>query len=204
MSPRGRRKTLSHSKRVEKFLNCVEELKVRPFILKGLREFEFHIDFQREPGKIFCEFKEADQEHFRSFLLTFRKFLLNDEPANIDNILNTCRKFVKSEQTELREVLEKFKTIWGYQYRKGTIRITSGSLPLTPEYVLDCWINGLYFHNRDPQKSEQLCSLLNQELPSVKLQLMWSLPILTETIIRIGRLLTKAINECAFDFREEK
>jgi len=154
--PKKYAKRLSPIKRIKNFLDCVEELKSRPFILKGLHDFEFRIDFQRETGKIICEFNEADQEHFRSFLLTFRKFLLKNEPAYIDSFLNTCRQFVKSGQIELREVLEEFKMIWGYQYRKGTIQITSGNLNLTPEYVLDLWLNGQYFHNSDQQKIEQL------------------------------------------------
>jgi len=203
MSRRGKTKKLPPNKRVEKFLDCVEELTARPFILKGLRDFQFRIDFQKETGRINYEFTEADQEHFRSFLLTFRKFLLNNEPANIDSILNTCSQFVKSEQTELREVLEQFKTIWGYQCRKGTIQITSGNLNLTPEYVLDLWLNEQYFHNSDPQKTEQLNKLLDKDFPSVKLQLLWALPVLTETIIRIGGLLAKALSEDAFVFPEE-
>lgn len=203
MSRRNMQKRLSPIKRVKKFLDCVEELKARPFILKGLQDFEFRIEFQRETGKIICELNEADQEHFRSFLLTFRKFLLKNEPANIDSILNICRQFVKSEQTELREILERLKMIWGYQYRKGTIQITSGNLNLTPEYVFDLWLNGQYFHNRDQQKTEQLKKLLNKDLPSVKFQLLWSLPILTRTITRIGALIAKALKECAFEFPEE-
>jgi hypothetical protein len=203
MSRRGKRDRVSPNKRLEIFLDCVEELKARPFILKGLHDFEFRIHFQKETGEIFCEVNEEDQESFRSFLMTIRKFLLNNEPSNIDNILNTCRKFVRSEQTELKEVLEQFKIIWSYQYRKGTIQITSGNLNLTPEYVLDLWLNGKYFHNGDPQKTEQLNRLLSRDVPSVKLQLLWSLPILTETVIRIGGLIAKAVNEDAFDFPEK-
>lgn len=204
MSQRGKHNKILPNKRLCIFLDCVEELKDRPYILKGLHNFQFRIDLQKETGKIICEVNEADQEEFRSYLMTFRKFLLNDEPANIDAILNICRRFVRSEQKELIEVVEQFKTIWSYQYRKGTIQITSGNLNLTPKYVLDLWLNGKYFHNGNPQKTELLKQLLNKELPSVKLQLLWSLPILTETAIRIGGLIDRANNEGAFNFPKEK
>jgi hypothetical protein len=204
MSRRGKRKALSHRKMVEEFLRCVQELKDRPFILKGLREFEFRIDLQAEPGKIICELKEADEEHLRSFIMTFRKFLLNDEPANIDRILNICIEFAKPEQKELKHVLQDFKTIWSYQYRTGTIRMTTNSLSLNPAYVLDLWLNGYYIHNKDPEKSKMLNSLLKQDLPSVRIQLLWSLPTLTDTIIRIGAVLSKAVIEEAFDFPKEE
>ena len=202
MSGRGKQEKLSPGKRVRIFLDCVEELKARPFVLEGLPNFKFRI-FQKNDGKIGCEFKEGDKEQFRSFLMTFRKFLLNEEPANIDSILNTCRKFVKPEQTELKKVLEEFKTIWSYQYRIGTILMTCGKLSLTPEYVLDLWLNGQYFHSREPQKSEQLSSLLNKDVPLVRLQLSWSLPSLTRIILRLGGLLNKALSEGAFCFPED-
>ncbi|MGR3310845.1 MAG: hypothetical protein ACUZ77_08715 [Candidatus Brocadiales bacterium] len=203
MSRRRRRERLSPKKSLKIFLDCVEELKARPFILKGLYDFQFRIDFQKETGEILCEINEADQEDLRSFLMAFRKFILNDEPANIDSILNTCLEFVRSDQTELKEVLKQFKTTWKYQYRTGTIQMTSAKLKLTPEYVLDLWLNGDYFHNGDPQKTEQLRTLLRRDVPSVKLQLLWSLPILTTTIILIGGLLNKALSDGALGFPED-
>lgn len=196
------RQNLSPVKRVIIFLDCIEELKARPLILKGLHDFHFRIDFEKVTGKLICKFSEADQEQFRSFLMTLRKFISNNEPANIDGILKTCCKFVKGEQTELKEVLKQFKAIWGYLYRKGTIQITSGPLDLSPTFVLDLWLNGQYFHS-DPQKTERLKELLKSDLPAVKLQLLWSLPILTETIIKLGALISKALNENAFDFPDE-
>jgi hypothetical protein len=193
----------SGRKTVELFLECIRELKERPFILDGLHNLHFHIDIEPATGKITCIFDEGDQEQFRSFLVTFRKFILNDEPANIDHILNICLKSLRPEQTELREILRQFKTIWKYQYRSGTIRITSGGVNLSPQHVLDLWLNGQYFHNGDIGKTERLKELLNKDLPTVKLQLIWSLPILTETILTVGGTISKAFNESAFHFLEE-
>jgi hypothetical protein len=183
---------------LKSFLECVEELKARPFILQGLHDFQFRIDCGKETGEISCEIHEADQETLRSFLMTFRKFLLKNDSANIDRTLDTCLEFARSEQTELKEALEQLKTSWNHQYKKGIIQMTSKNIKLTPEYVLGLWLNGTYFHS-DPKKAAQLRQLLSRDVPSVKLQLLWSL----DTIIRIGGLVNKALSEGALDFPED-
>jgi hypothetical protein len=196
------RENRTYRENLEVFLSCVEELRERPFILDGLYEFRFHINVDKESGQLTYESQEADQEHFRSFLLTFRKFILNDEPSNIDWVLSVSRRFVKDEEEELREVLDELKAIWKYRYRIGVIQMHTGGLALTPEYVLDLWINGQYFHGGNPEKCQQLKELLAKELPSVKIQLLWSLPLLTDVILRVGAVVSKALKAEAFDFPE--
>ncbi len=203
MVRRKRHSNLSPRERLDIFLSCVDELNARPFVLDGLFEFRFHVHCDQESGYLTCEFEEDDQESFRSFLLTFRKFILNNEPANIDRVLKTCRRHVKSEEDELREVLDELKAVWRYQYGKGVIQMRTNGVNLTPEYVLDLWINGQYFHSDNPDKRKQLDDLLTHELPSVKIQLLWSLPILTQTIFAVGRVVAKALREDAFEFLEK-
>ncbi|MCL6512225.1 MAG: hypothetical protein K6U78_16255 [Anaerolineae bacterium] len=201
MAKRKKQTNLSPQKRLEVFLSCVEELRERPFVLDGLFKFCFHVSFDHDSGQLRCEFQEANQEYFRSFLLTLRKFIMNNEPANIDSILNICRKYVKNNKKELLKELKELKVIWSYQYRKGIIQMQTDGLNLTPEYVLDLWINGQYFHS-DPDKERKLKDLLAYELPSVKVQLLWSLPILTQTVFYIGGVVSKALRQEAFEFPE--
>lgn len=186
------RKDMTYRQNISSFLSCVEELRERPFVLDGLYEVQFHISVDEQTGQLKCEFQEADQEYFRSFLLTFRKFILNGEPSNIDWVLNACRRFARGEEEGLREELDELKTVWGYRYRKGVVQMHSGGLNLTPEYVLDLWINGQYFHG-DPRKGQRLEKLLAQALPSVKIQLRWSLPLLTDVILRVGSVVSQAL-----------
>ena len=199
---RSGRVDLSYRENLGIFLSCAEELRERPFILKGLYEFQFHVGFDDESGELTCEIQEAEKEHFRSFLLTFRKFILNDAPSNVDWVLNTCRRFVKDEEEELIEVLDELKAVWGFRYRKGVVQMHTSDLNLTPKYVLDLWINGQYFHSNSPDKRRQLNELLAQELPSVKIQLLWSLPLLTDIILRLAALVSKALEQGAFKFPE--
>jgi hypothetical protein len=197
---RQSRKDMTYRQSVQAFLSTVDELKERPFIIDGLYEFHFHISVDEGAGQITCEMQEGDQEHFRSFLLTFRKFILNDEPSNVDWILNICRRFVLDDKKELIEVLDGLKAVWGYRYRKGVVQMRTNDLDLTPEYVLDLWINGQYFHGDNPQKKHKLKALLSQDIPSVKIQLLWALPLLTDIILRIGAVVSQGLDEGAFDF----
>jgi len=179
-------------------LSCTEELKTRPFILNGLDTFQFQIKFD-EAGQPSCELREADEELFRSFLMTFRKFIMKGD-ADIDWVLNFCRKHVKPDQKNLKETLEEIKEIWKYQYRKGTVQMRVGNVNLSPEYALDLFINGQYFHSNDNQKSEQLRKLSEQSIPCARIQLLWSLPGLTKIILATGSIVSKALKENAFNF----
>jgi hypothetical protein len=68
--------------------------------------------------------------------------------------------------------------------------------------VLALWINGQYFHGDNPDKERELKELLAQKPPSVKIQLLWSLPILTQTIFSISGVVSKALSQDAFKFPE--
>ena len=197
------RTSLAYRENLEVFLSCIDELQERPFILKGLYEFQFHISFHDEAGELVYEAQEADQEHFRSFLLTFRKFILKGEPSHVNRVLNICREIVKDEEEEFKEMLDELKTVWKFRYGRGTIQMHTSGLNLTPEYVLDLWINGHYFHSDNSAKRQQLNNLLAQELPSVKIQLLWSLPLLTDIILRLGSLISQALEQDAFEFPED-
>ncbi|MEE8186727.1 MAG: hypothetical protein V3T99_03580 [Nitrososphaerales archaeon] len=190
---------LAPKQRIQVFLDCVEELRRRPFILEGLYEFKFHIEADRETGEVRYSFNEISEEQFRSFLLTFRKFIMSNEPSNIDSVLNACIGAVYNGETEVLRLLKEFKAIWGYQYRTGVVQMKVEHRNLTPEYVLDLWLNGQYFHSRDIRKRSELKELLSHEFPTVKIQLLWSLPILTRTILRTGELVKRTLDEGKLD-----
>ena len=196
------RLNMSNHDSLEIFLECVKSLQKRRLVANGLTQFQFHIEFDKDSQRLVCELQEADQEDFRSFLLTFRKFILNDEPVNVDSVLNICRRFVRAEERELKEVLDEIKVVWGYAYRRGFVQMQRGSLNLTPQYVLDLWVNGHYFHS-DPDKGQKLNELMADDLPSIKIQLLWSLPILTRIILRLGAVISRALEEKLFDFSND-
>jgi len=136
-------------------LECIDEFKQRKFINNGLHNFKFQIMLDQKTAKLKSTIKESDLELLRSFLTDFRKFISNDEPANIDRVLNTCIERADKKNIKLIEELKELKCNWGYQYREGVIHIETPRLDLTPECVLDLWINGLFFHS-NPEKKNQL------------------------------------------------
>jgi hypothetical protein len=200
MPSRKRRIELSPEKRIEIFLECIEDLKKRPFITNGLHDLRLQIILDNETGKLKSTMKEPDIEHLRSFLTDFRKFILNGEPANIYRIFKTCMKHLRKDRFELIENLKEMKCNWKNQYENGFMRIEEDGIELTPEHVLDLWINGLIFHSDNPEKRQTLDKHLKQDVKSAALQLFYSLPILTETILNVGALVSKAYHQKAFEF----
>ena len=79
---------------------------------------------------------------------------------------------------------------------------SEGRLKLTPEFVLDLWLNAHYAHNNDPDKGKQLNELMANYLPSVKIQLLYSLPVLSGIIIHIGALVTELLQREVLNFPE--
>ena len=204
----GRRKQKNRENRtyrenLEVFLSCVVELRERPFLIHGINDFRFQVVTDKKSGQITYHSTETDEEHFRSFLLTFRKFILNNEPSNIDWVLNVIRRFAKDEENELCEVIDELKAVWKYTYRKGLIQMQTFGQDITPEYALDLWINGHYFHSDNPEKCKRLKELSAKELSCIRIQLLYSLPLITNLILRIGALVSKALNEDAFAFSED-
>lgn len=121
------------------------------------------------------------------------------EPPNVNRLLADCCRFVKKEKCEIRRVSELTKAVWKTVYEKGVVRITSNGINLTPKFVLNLYCS-YYFHNDNIEKRHQLTSLLTNDVPAVKIQLLWSLPILTKVIICTHLILKNALREDAFQF----
>jgi hypothetical protein len=52
---RKSRQDRTYRENLEVFLSCVEEIQERPFILDGLYEFQFHINVDKESGRLMYE-----------------------------------------------------------------------------------------------------------------------------------------------------
>lgn len=196
---RRKKKKIPYHEKVEIFVRSAKELAERRFVLEGLNEFQFHINIDNKTKKIKTEIREGDVEDFRSFLITFRKFILEGEPTNVNRLFVDCCRFLKKENCEISRALDWAKAAWKTVYEKGIVRITSNGINLTPKFALNLYCS-YYFHNDDIEKRHQLTSLLANDVPAVKIQLLWSLPILTEIIIRTQSILKNALREDAFQF----
>lgn len=96
-----------------------------------------------------------DEEYFRSFLLTFRSFISEKEPIEINRIYNICKRLAEGETKDrLIKAHKEFKLLrtnadFGFKYQGKEV---------IPSYVIDLYMNGKYFHV-DENKHEFLETL---------------------------------------------
>lgn len=119
----------------------------------------FSMRWNRVEGLQFAS-REPNEEDLRSFLLTFRQFISNDEPIYLFRIYNLCQQHLTSDA--FKGYLIESRKIWKRQLQKGGFYLTYNGREVTPEQVTDLWINGYYFHN-DPSKLRMLRNLLPHE-----------------------------------------
>lgn len=99
---------------------------------------------------------EPDEEDLRSFLLTFRQFVMKGEPVYVRSIANLLWRRLNGDR--IRQELQDARRRFDQAFERGSMRFVLNERHMTPEFVLDLWINGHYFHN-DERKARQLEAL---------------------------------------------
>ena len=137
------------------FVERVDEAAQTRF-LQNFRGTELNIRFDHMKG---LEVKNRDvpEEDLRSFLLTFRQFMMDREPVNLSKMFNFCDRHLTDDA--LREELRKARTEWKQALKQSPLQLTHNGTDMTPKHVGDLLINGHYFHS-DEAKRAQLDSLM--------------------------------------------
>ena len=132
--------------------------------------------FQHIQEHSFSSNQLPDEDDLRSFLVTFRLFISNDEPIYLHKIYNRLEEsllddFLKGELRKSRKHLKEVTQSVGINIsQKEAVPRKRGQLPdvvfsnpmsfnksesHSAEDILDFWINGEYFHT-DPNKRKEL------------------------------------------------
>lgn len=90
-------------------------------------------------------FRHPDEEDLRSFLLTFRLFVMQGETTHLDKIHNLCFRLIESD--EIREHLAEARRDWHNAKSVGSFRFQGNGVSYRPDDVLFLWLNGHYFHS---------------------------------------------------------
>src|ERR1041385_2597906 len=83
------------------FIARVDELGTTALIRRNGLETRFRLHFDNRAGGGFA-FSQPDEELLRSFLLTFRQFLMDKEPVFIRRILSLAYRHISSDQLRAR------------------------------------------------------------------------------------------------------
>lgn len=151
-------------------------------------DFSIHCD---QRGLVY-KFPLVDEDDLRSFLLTFRQFLMQKEPVFIRRVLKVASKHIANAR--LQAAIGEAASAWKRTLTSCGFSLTIHGHAITPEYVLDLFINGHYFHN-DSQKSAELKSYGVPDILLVRNQFLNFLVAATMVIIRTRHILHAALRD---------
>ena len=133
------------------------------FTCDELKRTEFGKQFKVVPSKTYrlqpntvysTKFKEIDNEQWRSFILSFRKLVLNDEIGNFNRVLNILSRYgTVSNQQRIRQIKGELKAV---ENSVAGITVGIGDPPnqVRPKEVFEAMINGVLFHNDIKRQKE--------------------------------------------------
>jgi len=138
------------------FIERSEELRDSAFIQSGfVPELHARRDGAAPASTVIAE---PDEDDLRSFLLTYRQFISNDEPIYIYKIFNLCWTHITDSKS--KEVFADARKGWKAAEKGGVLQLVENDRVIHPTETQDLWINGYYFHN-DEQKRKRLHDLSN-------------------------------------------
>ena len=119
---------------------------------------------------------------------------MNDEPVFVRRIFNLAQRHIQSD--ELRSRSAENANIWKGILKSCGLKLVIHNQAITPEYALDLYINGQYFHN-DERKRAELQRFRMPETLLVKSQFIAFLAEATMVIARVRWILRAALHDGA-------
>lgn len=188
---------LSVRERLNLFVDRVNELRALRLVRAGMPS-QYTVTIDGLSQKATYQATEPDEEDLRSFLLLFRQFISSREPVFIHRIIGDCVRFLNDDRR--KEQVKIAQEHWKSIFREmDDIQIVVNDKDLSPEYVLDLWINGHYFHN-DPDKAQEIRRLVQDPIPVARMQFISVLPSLTNAILYVAEVVTYGLEEGLFQF----
>lgn len=151
-------------------------------------DFSLHFDQKSFAYK----FPLVDENDLRSFLLTFRQFVMHKEPVFIRRVHSIAHQHITSD--ELRAAIREAVQTWSEVLKSCGFALSIHGRAITPEYVLDLYINGHYFHN-DEQKRAELNSYGVPDILLVRTQFLNFLVDATMAIAHTRHILRAGLHD---------
>ncbi|MCC6617391.1 MAG: hypothetical protein IT320_28210 [Anaerolineae bacterium] len=198
---RKAKKSVSDRRQLEMFVERVQELAdTRMMRERQLHKYHPRINWDIETG-VSEEAEEPDEDDLKSFLLTFRHFVMKDEPTYFYNVVNTASKCLKLENRDRRSLLSKARDEW-QRADVGLEKFIVDRQHLKANYVLDLYINGKYFHN-DPDLADRLKDFEILPIRLDKMRFLLTLQDFTRIINQVGYFVANALEHDWFDLSDD-
>ena len=183
-------KTMNYIDQLNLFKLRVDELRQTKIVKDGFNS-SITMKYEAEKGLHF-QSVHPDEEYFRSFLLTFRKFVSEKEPIYLNRIYNICQQYLTNEKH--KEYLVKSRNIWKDALKSSGFKLTLNGKEMSPEVVTDLWINGYYFHD-DIEKVNTLNGMLPHERMLIKNQFENFIIEAVRVVLYVGNIVTVSLKE---------
>ncbi|GAI02164.1 unnamed protein product [marine sediment metagenome] len=175
------------------FVERTDELKRTRLIRHGFH-YNSTMSWNKMRGLKFT-IQKPDEDDLRSFLLTFRQFVANDEPIFMPKIYNIVHQFSKNKV--IRNYAARSRNEWKKSLKAGGFKLIYNNKHIEPEYIANLWLNGYYFHN-DSNKQKILKELLPHEEFFVRTIFLDFLIECTRQILYLGYLVKVGLREDVF------
>jgi hypothetical protein len=135
---------------------------------------------------------EPDEDSLRSCLLLLRPFISEHEPLHLNKIFNLCHRKLASQ--ELKEKLIEAREDWKATLKGNGMSLQFNDQSVSPEHVVDLWINGWHFHNNE-EKLRELRSLVNPAQVLVRHLFLRVLAGGAQVVLYVGNVVTVALKD---------
>lgn len=174
---------------LRRFVDRAEQLQTRRIIRDD--ELKTSLQIKGELHRpVTMNHHEPDEENLRSYLVDFRKFTMSGESVFMNWVFGVAYRHITSD--EFVHHLTEARQKWKLSMTRGDIAFLVNGETLAPEDVLDCWINGYYFHD-DPAKARRLQAL--SKVPLTRFLFISALVKATQILLYAANVIKISLRE---------
>jgi len=188
-------KKMTPTEQLNLFQAKAEELRDSKLLRKGF-DLNVTINWNKMQGINFMA-RQPDETELRAFLLTFRQFISKKEPIFIYRIYNLCQKSLVNDK--FKEHLIKSRSIWEHAQKSCGINFIYNGQKISPEYAVNLWVNGYYFHS-DEEKLKTLHYMLPPGRMLSRFQFLSFIQDATRQILYLDNIIKISFKEGYFRF----
>lgn len=191
---------ISATQRIELFLERWRDIEQRRVIRESkLKSLNFRVSYT--PAGVSYELPDIDEEDWRSFLMTFRQFVLRDEPVFVNKIFDLC--YLAIEEGKQKDFLIAMRKEWKRTMKYGgPTSLIDGSKELSTDDIIRVGLYTGYFHN--DKERIQLLKSWGEHAPMILGEFTFIVQQLTHIIRHLGHFVERGLDEKWLQIKEEQ
>lgn len=176
------------SERLDLFIGRAQELVNTRLVQSGGLDASLSLKFHYIEG-LSLTVQNPDEELLRSFLVTFRHFVSKDEPVFVPRVYNLLWMHLQADAIRLELAVS--RKHWQDTSKVGGVDLIFDGARVSPDRLLDLWINGQYFHS-DERKRAAIEAMGPLGLPLARHGFLDRLVVATRHVIHLRNVIVRA------------